>query len=107
LESKYDYIACCEVVEHFYDPFREFKKLKDLLNPGGKLYCMTELYDQNTDFRAWYYKNDPTHVFFYSPCAISWIKEQFNFKEAKIEGRLIVFSASLESAQKINRQLVL
>ncbi|WP_321540387.1 methyltransferase domain-containing protein [Flavobacterium piscinae] len=25
LEKRYDYITCCEVIEHFHHPFEEFK----------------------------------------------------------------------------------
>ncbi|MCK4538896.1 MAG: methyltransferase domain-containing protein [Candidatus Krumholzibacteria bacterium] len=91
LNEKYDYIACCEVVEHFHDPHKEFKLLKKLLLPEGKLYCMTELYNESIDFSNWYYKNDPTHVFFYQKKTIHWIKEKFEFRDVTIEGRLITW----------------
>jgi len=92
LESTYDYIACCEVMEHFYNPKKEFTLLKKLLNPIGKLYCMTVLYDHTMDFHSWYYKNDPTHVFLYQQKTIHWIKENFGFSKVRIEKRLITFS---------------
>jgi len=91
LKHQYDYIACCEVMEHFYHPFREFKLLKSLLRPGGKLYCMTDLYDKSIDFHAWYYKNDQTHVFIYHRETIHWIRDTFQFPDYRIKGRLIVF----------------
>jgi hypothetical protein len=91
LEKKYDYIACCEVIEHFYNPKKEFKLLHDLLNENAKLYCMTDLYDESIDFASWYYKNDPTHVFFYSNKTIEWIKENFGFVACSIEKRLVTF----------------
>jgi len=91
LVQKYDYIACCEVIEHFYDPTKEFALLKKLLIKGGRLYCMTELYDQNIDFSKWYYKNDPTHVFIYHKRTIDWINNKFGFSNVKINGRLITF----------------
>lgn len=56
LENQYDYIACCEVVEHFHHPDKEFRLLKNLLKPNGKLYCMTHLYNPEIDFENWYYK---------------------------------------------------
>lgn len=91
LNGKYDYIACCEVAEHFHDPYREFKLLKKLLLPDARLYCMTELYSESIDFSAWYYKNDPTHVFFYQKKTIHWIKEEFGFRDVTIKGRLITW----------------
>lgn len=91
LSQTYDFIVCCEVIEHFHFPTREFELLRSLLKPGGSLYCMTEIYHDDLDFEKWYYKNDPTHVFFYHENALAWIKKQFKFSELKIEGRLIHF----------------
>lgn len=92
LNEKYDYISSSEVIEHFYNPHKEFKLLKSLLKPKGKLYCMTDVYDVSTDFGSWYYKNDPTHVFFYTKKTFEWIKKEFEFLDVKVDGRLITFS---------------
>ena len=91
LNNKYGYIACCEVIEHFYNPHKEFSLLKKLLKKDAILYCMTDLYDESIDFHTWYYKNDPTHVFIYQKHTIHWIQEEFEFSNVKIEGRLITF----------------
>ena len=91
LEKKYDYISSCEVIEHFYNPYKEFSLLKSMLKDGSKLYLMTEVYDEGIDFASWYYKNDPTHVFFYSKETFEWIKQKFEFSSMKIEKRLVVF----------------
>jgi len=50
LAKKYDFIIACEVIEHFHDPRKEFELLYKLLNQGGKLYLMTDLYSQEVDF---------------------------------------------------------
>ncbi|WP_108868604.1 class I SAM-dependent methyltransferase [Aquimarina aquimarini] len=93
LEKKYDYIVCCEVIEHFYTPYKEFDLLHSLLLPNGTLYCKTKVYDPRTDFDSWWYKNDPTHVFFYTMDTIHWIKKRFNFKSIEIaDNDLIVFT---------------
>ena len=55
LEEKYDYIAACEVIEHFHEPKKEFSLLKQLLLENGKLYCMTNIYYENIDFHNWNY----------------------------------------------------
>lgn len=91
LKQKYDYIACCEVMEHFYNPHKEFTLLHSLLNEKGSLYCKTYLYDNTIDFSSWWYKNDPTHVFFYSKKTLNWIKDHYNFSELSISKELIVF----------------
>jgi Methyltransferase domain/Transcription factor zinc-finger len=93
LKNKYDYIACCEVIEHFYAPYQEFQLLKSLLNKDALLYCMTDLYDSRIDFHKWYYKNDLTHVFIYQQETLHWVKEEFGFSDIEFNGRLITFSA--------------
>ncbi|QOP41521.1 class I SAM-dependent methyltransferase [Sulfurimonas marina] len=92
LEQKYHYITSCEVIEHFYEPGKEFERIKSMLQEGGKLYLMTELYNDSIDFASWYYKNDPTHVFFYTKETFEWIKQHYKFSKLIIEKRLIVFS---------------
>ncbi len=93
LEQKYDYIVCCEVMEHFIFPGRELNLLRSLLKPNGSLFCMTEIYFDQIDFQQWHYKNDPTHVFFYHQHALSWIKSNYGFSGLKRQGRLIHFEA--------------
>jgi len=91
LNDTYDYIACCEVIEHFYNPMEEFSLLKKILKTGGILYCMTDIYDESIDFHKWYYKNDPTHVFIYDKRTIHWIQKEFGFLNVTIADRLITF----------------
>lgn len=92
LEHKYDYIVSCEVIEHFHNPYREFKDLKSMLKPDGALFLKTDVYTEDIDFHAWYYKSDETHVFFYHPKTFDWIKKEFGFLELEIDGRHITFS---------------
>jgi hypothetical protein len=92
LKTTYDFIICCEVMEHFYDPLKEFRLMKSLLHAGSKIFCMTDLLPQMTSFKDWYYKNDKTHVLFYSEENLKWIKETVGFSEMTTEDRLIVFS---------------
>ncbi|AVR45911.1 methyltransferase [Christiangramia fulva] len=91
LKSKYDFIFCSEVMEHFHKPASEFALLKSLLKDQGKIYCKTSLWNENIDFETWYYKNDPTHVIFYHSESLHWIKEKFRFRKLEILPNLIVF----------------
>jgi len=91
LQQQYDYIACCEVIEHFYAPNKEFALLHSLLREKGSLYCKTYLYNATIDFNSWWYKNDPTHVFFYTKKTLHWIKDQYHFNELIISRELIIF----------------
>ena len=92
LDKKYNYIASCEVIEHFHKPYKEFLMLKSLLNKGGHLYLMTSIYNDSIDFKAWYYKDDKTHVFIYTKETLEWIKGEFDFTLLKISGNYIDLS---------------
>lgn len=87
----YDYIICCEVIEHFHKPYEQFKILKSLLNTSGVLYCKTELQPKQEKFKSWWYKNDTTHTFFYSEQTLHWIKTKFNFSNLRITSDYIIF----------------
>lgn len=92
LNRNYDFIVCCEVMEHFYKPHQMFQLLFDILMPGGLLICKTHPYTNSVDFTTWYYKNDPSHVFIYQHKTFQWIKENFLFENVKVDDRLITFS---------------
>lgn len=92
--TTYDFIICCEVMEHFYEPDKEFSKLKNLLNSNGKLYCKTKMISDDFSveaFKNWHYKNDPTHVFFYSPKTLQVICHKFGYKSVYFDDKLITF----------------
>lgn len=90
LKQEYDFIIACEVIEHFHYPEKEFHLLYKLLKPGGKLYIMTDLYSQQVDFKNWYYKNDKTHVFFYTIEAFTWIKSHWSWEIITQKKRCII-----------------
>ena len=91
LNACYDYIICCEVMEHFHQPNFEFHKLKALLKPEGHLICKTDLYDGKLNFEKWYYKNDPTHVFIYHQKSLEYIAKHFGLALSYIDPRTPVF----------------
>jgi len=92
LQRQYDYIACSETAEHFKQPYAEFKQLYNLLKPNGKLYIMTDRFEESRDFSTWFYKTDPTHVFLYHEKAFEWIGQEFGFSQMEIDNRLVILS---------------
>ena len=92
LGKTYDFIICCEVMEHFQEPKKEFDLLAQLLKPSGNLICMTSVYSEDIDFSSWYYKNDPTHVFLYRKETLDFISQRFGFSRVKVHGSLVIFS---------------
>jgi SAM-dependent methyltransferase len=79
LRQTYDFIACSETAEHFFDPAAEFARLDALLRPGGWLGVMTEMLEDDATFTGWRYARDPTHVCFYRAETMRWIAERFGW----------------------------
>jgi len=73
LNRRYDFVTCTEVVEHFRQPGKEFKKLFALLKSKGVLALMTKLVINADAFSRWHYKNDMTHICFYSNQTLHWL----------------------------------
>lgn len=72
LARPYDFICATEVVEHLHRPGAELDRLWSLLAPGGWLGVMTKLVRDREAFASWHYKNDPTHVCFFSRRTWQW-----------------------------------
>lgn len=72
LEARYDFVTATEVVEHLHRPGVELARLWGLLRPGGCLGLMTKLVLGRDAFARWHYKDDPTHVCFFSRATFEW-----------------------------------
>ncbi|MGL4854150.1 MAG: DTW domain-containing protein, partial [Lentisphaeria bacterium] len=68
----YDFVTATEVIEHVRNPKKVFNQLLGFLKPGGFLGIMTKLVKDEESFSRWHYKNDRTHIRFFS-------RETFNF----------------------------
>jgi SAM-dependent methyltransferase len=66
LAETYDIVVMCEVIEHLRTPADEFARVKKLLRPKGCLVLRTRIRPNDGAFRTWWYKEDPTHIGFYS-----------------------------------------
>lgn len=73
LLRQYDFVTCSEVIEHFHDPATEFRRLRDLVHPGGWLGVMTCFQTDDARFANWHYIKDPTHVVFYREATLRWL----------------------------------
>lgn len=73
--TTYDFITCTEVMEHLRDPAGEIAKLWTILNPGGRLYIMTQFRIPEHDFANWAYIRDLTHIAFYSRPTMKWLAD--------------------------------
>lgn len=92
LSQDYDFITCSETAEHFKNPADEFKKINALLKPAGTLGLMTLSFDtKKIDFENWFYRKDPTHVFFYQLETLEYISKAMGWKLQVLSERVFVF----------------
>ena len=77
LTRQYDFITCTEVVEHLSAPGKTLHSLFALIRPGGWLGIMTKLVIDKTAFAHWHYKNDLTHIGFFSRDTFEWLANRW------------------------------
>lgn len=77
LEIEYDFITATEVVEHLRHPRQSLSRLWGCLKPGGHLGIMSKLVIDQEAFANWHYKNDQTHICFYSQETFVWLARQW------------------------------
>ncbi len=94
--SSYDFISATEVVEHLHHPARELPRLWRCLCPGGWLGVMTKLVTSPEAFANWHYKNDPTHVCFFSRESWHWWADNMNARVEFIGADVILLQKSSE-----------
>lgn len=91
LQDNYSFITATEVVEHLHHPSIVMEQLVGMLNPDGLLGIMTKSLPAKTTFRSWWYKNDLTHVCFFSEKTFRWIAEHWKLKIEYKSGDVIIF----------------
>lgn len=77
LQGRYDFVTATEVVEHLRRPRFELERLRGLLKDGGLLGIMTKLVADRTAFASWHYKNDLSHICFFSRTTFEWLARQW------------------------------
>lgn len=78
LTEQYDFITCTEVIEHIAHPAVVFEQWMKCLKPEGILAIMTKRVIDQSAFQNWHYKNDPTHICFYSEATFEWLANRWN-----------------------------
>lgn len=77
-QQQYDFIVASEVVEHLHYPRQELDRLWSCLKPKGSLGIMTKRVIDREAFSRWHYKNDPTHVCFFSIDTFRWLADHWS-----------------------------
>ena len=94
-ESTYDLITSVEVFEHLHDPVAVFEMLTGLLNRHGILAVRTAFAPaEMQDYLDWYYRQDPTHVVFFSPKTFQVMCEDTGMTYLGDNGKNIVLMGS-------------
>jgi hypothetical protein len=91
LEKQYDFITATEVVEHLHHPKGELERLWGCLKEGGRLGIMTKPAPDQGSFSDWHYKNDLTHVCFFSEVTFKWLADQWNADLAFADKDVAIF----------------
>jgi hypothetical protein len=94
LDRRYDFVTCTEVVEHFSQPAHDWQCLTALVRPGGWLGIMTKLVISRERFVHWHYKNDLTHVGFYSPATFAWLGTHFGLTVERVDRDVLLMQKS-------------
>ena len=76
-DRRYDFVTATEVLEHLHHPQQDLLQLWGCLESGGYLGIMTKLVWDQAAFETWHYKNDLTHVCFYSRATFKWLASQW------------------------------
>jgi hypothetical protein len=76
-DRRYDFITASEVVEHLHRPRQELDRLWRCLRRGGTLGVLTQLVINRKRFSRWRYKDDATHVCFWSRATFEWLAAQW------------------------------
>ena len=95
-QNRYDFITATEVVEHLPNPLKDLEALVKILQKGGILAIMTEIVSPQLDFTNWYYKNDPSHVCFYSEKTFLYLANLLGLEIMTLSERVIVLRKSLK-----------
>jgi len=90
-ENKYDFITTTEVVEHLHKPREELMRLAGMIKDGGVLGVMTAFRPSKEQFASWYYKNDVTHVRFFTPKTFEYLSKMLDMKIVYINEGVVIF----------------
>lgn len=92
LTRQYDFVTASEVVEHFRNPAEDLRRLWACVKPGGHLGIMTKLAVDEASFAKWHYRNDATHVSFFSRESFDWLAEEWHAELTFVGGDVMLLS---------------
>jgi hypothetical protein len=66
LNRKYTVLVLCEVIEHFRDLKHEARVIREMVDTNGVILLRTNICPPLENFSAWWYKEDMTHINFFT-----------------------------------------
>ena len=94
-DKKYDFITATEVLEHLSEPMEEVSRLSSILNNQGYLAVMTQILTSQIDFSSWYYKNDPSHIGFFTKKSLNFLASYLNIEVSFVSERVVFFKKNI------------
>jgi SAM-dependent methyltransferase len=91
-DNKYDFITASEVVEHLHRPGKDLDRLWRILRPGGWLGIMTKMVVDREAFSRWHYKEDSTHICFFSGAVFDWLAEHWQTEAVFIGNDVVLLN---------------
>ena len=91
----YDAITSTEVIEHLHQPQQVFKQWLSMLKSNGYLGVMTKRVTTPEAFAKWHYKNDLTHVCFFSEACFIWLAQKHQLSYTLIGNDVIIFQKNV------------
>lgn len=89
--GSFQFITCCEVIEHMNKPAQQIEALVKLLNTEGLLVISTGITEKGIKFENWHYLNDETHINLFSDKTFAYLAEIYNLEILQRERDLIAF----------------
>jgi SAM-dependent methyltransferase len=106
--APFDAVTAIDVVEHIAEPMPFFRKVREVLKPGGILVIVTG----DTESLTWrimknryWYCSLPEHLSFYSGSAMAFLETQLNFQRLNYEKRRHVRSHLLRHVKMLSQNV--
>lgn len=87
-DSVFDFLLCCEAIEHFYWPGRELALMKKITRDDSIWGFKSSLVPSKEAFGRWYYRSDSSHVGFFSPRSIEWMAARWGKSIYRLEASI-------------------
>ena len=97
LESEYDFVTATEVAEHLRIPRQSLDRMWRCVRSGGYLGIMSKRVIDRNAFANWRYKDDDTHICFFSVETFKWLAGQWGTEAAFLGKDVVLFQKTTQA----------